>query len=73
MTAIHAELLAGELELLRGLACGSARSRISACHAPALVRRGFAKSELGALSMTTMGHAMLAFEITRASWMGVPD
>lgn len=67
MTAIHATLLVEELESLRQLRPETKRLRVE--HGEMLVRRGFARNDAGALVITTMGYAKLAFEITRASWL----
>ncbi len=71
MTAIRIKLLAEELESLRQLTRGAMRRRISVKHGEKLVRYGFAKFQTGALTITTMGHAKLAIEITRASWIPI--
>lgn len=72
MPVIRAALLAEELESLRQLACETLRKHVPILHGEKLVRCGFAKIRAGALMITTMGHAKLAFEITRASWSGAP-
>lgn len=66
MTAVRATLLAKELESLRQLTRGAMKKRISVKHGEKLVRCGFAKIRAGALTVTTMGHAKLAFEIIGA-------
>jgi len=71
MTAIRATLLAEELESLRELTRGALKKRISVKHGEKLVRCDFAKFQTGALTITTMGHAKLAIEITRASWIPI--
>ena len=68
VTAIRATLPADELESLRQLIPGLLKKHVSAGRGDLLIRRGFAKHEAGALVITTMGYAKLAFEITRASW-----
>lgn len=72
MTAFRAILLAVELESLRQLTLGALQKRIPARHGEALVRGGFARMKAGALTVTTLGHAKLALEITRASWLAAP-
>lgn len=72
MTAFRAILLAVELESLRQLTLGAIQKRIPARHSEALVRGGFARDNAGALIVTTLGHAKLALEITRASWLDAP-
>ena len=72
MTAFQAILLTVELESLRQLTLGAMQKRIPARHGEALMRGGFARMKAGALTITTLGHAKLALEITRASWLPVP-
>ena len=72
MTAFRAILLAVELESLRQLTLGETRKRIPGRHGEALVRGGFARMKAGALTITTLGHAKLALEITRTSWLAAP-
>ena len=72
MAAFRATLLAVELESLRQLSLGALRNRIPATHGETLVRGGFARLNAGALIVTTLGHAKLALEITRANWMAAP-
>ncbi len=72
MTAIRATLLAEELESLRQLARGAMKMRIPVKHWEKLVRCGFAMRRGRALIITFMGHAQLAFEITRVSWIAAP-
>jgi hypothetical protein len=72
MTAFRAILLAVELESLRQLTLGALQKRIPARHGEALVRGGFARMRAGTLIVTTLGHAKLALEITRASWLAAP-
>jgi len=69
---MRATLLAEELESLRQLIPGRRGKRIPAGHGDLLLRRGFAQREAGAMVITTMGHAKLAFEVTRASWFATP-
>lgn len=71
MTVIRATLLAGEMESLRQLTRGTMKRRISVEHGEKLVRCGFAKFRTGLLTITTMGRAKLAIEITRASWFPI--
>jgi hypothetical protein len=72
VTAIRAMLLAKELKSLRQLAPGTTKKPLPVEDGKTLVRRGFARHEAGALVITIMGHAQLAFEITRASWFAAP-
>ena len=72
MSVIRAALLAEELESLRQLTCEALRMHVPVLHGDKLVRCGFAKIGAGALIITTMGRAKLAFEITRASWLAAP-
>ena len=68
MSVMRTVLLLDELESLRQLTRGVMQKRIPVLHGEKLVRCGFAKLRAGALTITTGGHAKLAFEITRASW-----
>ncbi len=45
---------------------------MSGTHRESLTRAGFAAFQSGVLTVTTMGRAKLAFEITRASWDSNP-
>jgi hypothetical protein len=67
VTATRATLLAEELESLRQLRPGT-KKYLPVKRGEMLIRRGFARNDAGALVITTMGYAKLAFEITRASW-----
>jgi hypothetical protein len=73
MSTISAPLLlAAELKSLRQLAGAAATPPMSGRHRAKLIRSGFAVFHTGALTVTTMGRARLAFEITRASWRPIP-
>jgi hypothetical protein len=69
MNAVRTALLPAELESLRQLALGAMMQRIPVEHGDRLVHCGFARLQTGALIVTVAGHAQLAFEITRASWL----
>lgn len=72
MAAILTALLSEELESLRQLTVGAVMKRVPTLHGEKLVRCGYARIRAGALIITTMGRAKLAFEITRASWLAAP-
>ncbi len=72
MAIIAAVLLPGELESLRQLTHALVKKRIPIEHAERLVACGFAASRAGALTITSRGHAKLAYEITRSSWFATP-
>lgn len=72
MSIIRIALLAEELESLRQLACATLLKLVPIRHGEKLVHCGFAKIRAGALIITTMGHAKLAIEVTRANWFAAP-
>jgi hypothetical protein len=72
MSAIATVLQPEELESLRLLTRTPTRKRVPAEHAERLVVCGFATKRGSALTITTRGHAKLAYEITRSSWFAVP-
>lgn len=72
MAIIAAVLLPGELASLRQLTRAMVKKRIPVEHAEKLVSCGFAAIRAGALTITSRGHAKLAYEITRSSWFATP-
>ena len=72
MAVMRNVLLSEELESLRQLAGGAILKRVPILHSERLVHCGYASIRAGALIITTMGRAKLAFEITRASWLPAP-
>jgi hypothetical protein len=66
---IGTALLSRELESLRRLTRGAMKKHIPVKHGEKLVRCGYAKVRAGALTITTMGYAKLALEVTSASWV----
>lgn len=72
MAAVRTALLSEELDSLRQLAGEAILEHIPSRHGERLVHCGYASLRGGALMITTMGRARLAFEITRASWLGAP-
>jgi len=72
MSTISAILLADELKSLSQLARAVRTQPVSGRHREKLLRAGFVLGETGALTITTMGRAILVFETTRASWFPIP-
>jgi hypothetical protein len=72
MSIIPVILLDDELRSLRQLASAAENQPMSGTHRESLIRAGFAAFQTGALTITTMGRAKLAFETTRASWFPIP-
>jgi len=72
MTVVGVTLPAVELELLRELTGGVLRWGITDQHGAALINRGLAQRRAGEVRATTLGHAALALETTRASWLDGP-
>lgn len=65
-------LFAAEVRSLGRLASGVARKTIPVPHVDKLVFRGLARCQAGELIVTTLGHATLVVELTRASWADAP-
>jgi hypothetical protein len=68
MTMVRTTLLPAEIASLRELGLGALKERISISRGEKLVRCGFANFQAGVLTITFMGRAKLALEITRANW-----
>jgi hypothetical protein len=69
MVAAPATLFAAEPQSLRRLARRSAWKAIPAPHFDQLVRCGFALIRADGPNVTTLDHAKLIIELTRATWV----